>query len=553
MGWIPDKRQDDNWAVAVDFFPIKCYFNLRRLTMNEEKKRSNLRLAEIFPAALIWLTFLLLVGLSFWHPLWSIYFIIVFSVYWIVRLFYMMVWLFVSWYNYRKEIKTDWMGRLEILAQDKINGKNYQDYYQVITYPTYKEPYEVIERSFEELLKTNYPKDKMIVVLGGEKKDEANFLISAEKIRQKFGDKFLRLLITVHPLVEGELPGKGSNVNYMEHRLKEVIDELALPYEKIIVSCFDIETLPHPQYFACLTYSYLTHPNPTHASYQPLILYNNNLWESSPIIRVVASATTFWLLTDMSRADRLLTFSSHSMSFKMLVDVGFHEKTIVSEDSRICLQAILTYHGDYEVVPMFTTLSMDTVYIGSFWKSMVDQYKQMRRWAWGVEHFPWMWENFFGAKADKQMPFKKKIKVMWNQIEGMYSWATAPLIIMIFGRLPLILASPADKATALFQNSPHVLENLMTVGMVGLIINAIMYTIMLPARPNHKAPWGYLIMVLQWVLFPFTMIIFGSIPAIEAQTRLLLGGKYRLGFWVTEKKALNKQLIPDQVRDDTRL
>lgn len=488
------------------------------------------RLTEIFPALIIWLTFIIAVALSFIKPMWAVYFIIVFSVYWITRIFYMMVWMFISWFKFRREIKINWFEKLKDLP------KNYLDYWHVITLPTYKEPYEVIERTFDELLKCEYPANKMIIVLGGEEGDKDNFLQIAEKIRVKYEGNFKKLLITVHPKSPDELSGKGSNVHYQELRLKEYVDAEELPYDNIIVSCFDIETLPHPQYFAYLTYKYLTHPNPTHASYQPLVLYNNNIWESNPIIRVAACATTFWLLTDMSRPERLLTFSSHSMSFRMIMDVGGHEKTIVSEDSRICLQAILRYNGDYEVVPMFTTVSMDTVYIGKFWQSMGNQYKQMRRWAWGVEHFPWMWDNFFGEHKNTKMPLKLRLRYLWVQVEGMYSWATAPLLILLIGRLPLALVSSADKSTAFIQNSPITLQNLMTIGMIGLVLNAIMYAFILPKKPYQKSAFNYIIMVAQWILFPVTMIVFGSIPAVESQTRLALGGKYRLGFWVTEKK-----------------
>ncbi|OGY46288.1 MAG: hypothetical protein A2663_00285 [Candidatus Buchananbacteria bacterium RIFCSPHIGHO2_01_FULL_46_12] len=180
---------------------------------------------------------------------------------------------------------------------------------------------------------------------------------------------------------------------------------------------------------------------------------------------------------------------------------------------------------------------MNTVDIGDWRRSLINQYKQMRRWAWGVEHFPWMVKEFwFKSGQGRKAPFLKKMYYLWNQTEGVYSWATAPIIILIAGYLPLWLASNSERATALFQNAPHVLAFLMRFSMIGLIVIAILYNLMLPAKPAGYNWRHTLIMLLQWILVPATLILFGSIPAADAQTRLMLGGRFRLGFWVTEKK-----------------
>jgi hypothetical protein len=195
------------------------------------------------------------------------------------------------------------------------------------------------------------------------------------------------------------------------------------------------------------------------------------------------------------------------------------------------------YGGDYQTVPMYIPVYMNTVDIGNFWRSLKNQYKQMRRWAWGVEHFPWMVRQFwFESGQGRSIPFFKKIRYLWNQTEGVYSWATAPIIMLVAGYLPLWLARQYERETALFQNTPHVLAFLMRLSMVGMIVIAILYTLMLPPKPQNLKWYHYPLMLLQWILVPVTLIIFGSVPAADAQTRLMLGGRYRLGFWVTEKK-----------------
>jgi len=459
------------------------------------------------------------------------YFIIVFSLFWVIRITYLVLHEVIAWRRYRAIVKVDWFAEVKKLA---TTGKNWEEYYHVIFLPTYKEPKPVIIATLDSIKASIYDLKKIVIVLAGEERDQENFLHISQEVQEKYQDVFKKLLITVHPKdLPDEVPGKGANIHYAGHKLQEYIDEQNIPYEKVIVSAFDIDTHPHQQYFARLTYVYLTHPNPTHASYQPLALYHNNIWESDSFTRVVANSTSVWNLTELARNDRLFTFSSHSMSFKALVEVGFWQKDIVTEDSRITLQCLFRYDGDYTVEPLYIPVSMNTVNVGSLKQAIVDQYKQMRRWAWGVEHVPYMVKEF---KKHPLMAWQIKAKYFFNQFEGIWSWATAPILLTLMSRLPLLLADKSVHSTAFAQNAPLILEKIMTYGSLGLILNAVLMTWALPKRPANKHWSMYPLMVLEWILIPVTMIVFGSIPATDAQTRLMLGGKYRLGFWVSKKK-----------------
>jgi len=84
-------------------------------------------------------------------------------------------------------------------------------------------------------------------------------------------------------------------------------------------------------------------------------------------------------------------------------------------------------------------------------------------------------------------------------------------------------------------NLPHVTRIIIDVSMIGVATSAMTSIFLLPPRPAYIGRISYLWYILEWLLIPITLIVFGALPGLEAQTRLMLGGKYRLGFWVTPK------------------
>lgn len=503
------------------------YHLLHISTANDLKGRDRLiyRFLEILPGALSWGTILAVIFFSRFKPVWMAVFIIVFDVYWLIKTAYLSAHLRANWKRMQHYLEVDWQKKLENLKSEHI--------WQMVLLPFYKEDIGVIENTLDKILESDWPKERMIVVLATEARAGEYAGEIARRIEEKYAFRFGKFFITVHPAgLPGEISGKGSNIAWAAKKTKkEIIDVLKIPYENILVSAFDIDTQVYPQYFSCLTYHFLTVDYPYHSSFQPVPLYNNNIWRAPALSRVVATSGTFWQMMQQERPERLVSFSSHSLSFKALLEAGYWQKNMVSEDSRIFWNLFFHYDGDYRMIPLSYPVSLDANVGDNFWQTIKNIYKQQRRWTWGVENLPYL---IFGCLKNKKIAWQKKARMILTQLEGFWSLSTNPILIFILGWLPLFLGGQGFNATLLSYNLPRVTRVLMTVAMLGLVISAIISTNLLPPKPKHLGKRKYVAVVAQWILIPFTIIFFGAIPGLDAQTRLMFG-RY-LGFWVTPKK-----------------
>lgn len=484
------------------------------------------RFLEILPGFLAWLTIVLMFLLSWLTPAAAAIFIILFDTYWLLKTVYLSFHLRLTFQKMRKNMKINW--------QAKLSGIGHLDrVYHLIILPMSEEPYEVVKESVESLTKINYPKDKLIVVLATEERGGKKDQETSQKIEQSFGHLFFKFFITVHPSnLAGEIPGKGSNETWAARKAREFIEAEKISYESVILSVFDADTQVLPEYFGILTHTFLTCEKPQRSSFQPIPLFTNNIYQAPALARVIAFSSTFWHMMQQARPEQLTTFSSHSIPFKALVEVGFWNTDVVSEDSQIFWQFFLHYNGDWRVVPLFYPVSMDASAAPTFWGTLKNVYKQQRRWAWGVENIPYA---LYGFSQNKLIPARVKIYWTFKKIEAFHSWATNALLIFALGWLPIFLGSKEFGVSVLSYNLPYITRDIVSLAMIGIVSSAILGIILLPPKPAWFKARHYFLYIFQWLLMPLTLLLFGSLPALEAQTRLLLGGRFRLDFWHTPK------------------
>lgn len=503
-------------------------FHAGRATEFTGRKYWFYRALEILPGLASWTTLIGVVLMSIYAPFVAAYFVIGFALYWVLKTAFLSYHLRHNWKRLRHHMSLDWAAMIKDLP--------YQHLSHVIILPFYKEPKEVIEASLKALSEVRYDRDKLTVVLASEGRAGEEAQKISRELYEKYKDKFGTILMTKHPAdLPGEMAGKGSNAAHAAEEVRtRILDPRGIKYSDCIVSIFDIDTVLYPDYFNCLVWHFLHARRPLKSSFQPVPIFNNNIWEAPAVSRVVAMSSTFWEMVQQERPERMATFSSHSVSFQALYEVGYWQTNMVSEDSRIFWNLLVANDGEYDVIPLSYPVSMDANAAQSLWATLGQIYKQHRRWTYGVENFCYILYHFYN---NKNIPRGKRIKIALQQGEGYWSLVTNPIMLFILGWAPIFLGGTEFHQTVLSFNLPIIVRDLLILAMFGLVVSSIISLSLIPKRPESSGRFHYLVMAVQWIMVPATMIIFSAIPGLDAQTRLMFG-KY-MGFWVTPKSRIS--------------
>src|SRR5207249_4928616 len=130
---------------------------------------------------------------------------------------------------------------------------------------------------------------------------------------------------TIHPFgLPGEVPGQGSNKNWMVTQVIPLLKKKGISLDKVLVTTLDADFVIHPNFLAGALHKYLSTPADIRdkRSYTGVFLYHNNYWQAPTPMRLIASGTAFWQLAEMVGSDKYINYSSLSINLKSLLDIG---------------------------------------------------------------------------------------------------------------------------------------------------------------------------------------------------------------------------------------
>jgi hypothetical protein len=482
-------------------------------TPSTKNERFLRRTFEIIPALLSWALLTSPFWASFIAPVAVAYFIIFFDIYFFYRAALLGVNALRGYFKIQKTANIGWLEKLqrENLPWQKVR--------HVVFIPTYKEPPEILERTFNFLAESEFPTKQIDICLATEKREEG-VLAKADRLKKQFGAKFGHFWITHHELKDGEVAGKSSNLAFAGREVKKLIEGENYEKDFITATSCDADVCLHPKYFSTLTYKLLASKNPYNKFWQAAILFYNNIWRVPMLVRVIHTIYSINGIAQLMMPGANFNYSTYSTSWRLLEKSDFWDVDVIPEDWHLFFKAFFAHRGNVELEPIYLPLYADAVEGISYWESLKAQYLQNRRWAWGVTDIAYALTAFI--KNRKKVSLVDFTTRFIRAAEQHVLWPVNWWILTLGASLPPLL-NPAFRYTTLGFNLPRISSFILSLCAVFFILVIIVDFLMKPPRPEYFKNRFLPLLVIQYFLLPVASFFFAALPGMDAHTRLLFG------------------------------
>jgi len=479
------------------------------------------RALEILPGFMAWMLILSPFWGSIFIPTQLAYFILFFDVYWLYKSFSLVVTAAISSRRIRLAEQKDWNAKVQKLPHAK-------DMHHVLVILNYKESVEKLRKTLDALANQTFPTKQLHLVLAMEER-EIEAKERGDTLIKEYKHTFGSIFASYHPDVLGEVKGKSSNEAYAGRvAYKKLFQEGKLDIKYATISSVDADSIFDSQFFACLSYKFLTDSKPYNKFWQSAVVFYNNIWEVPAPTRITSFFGNLYRMALLTQGDRLLTHATYSLSMQLIVDVDFWDVDVIPEDYRIFFKAFYKKKGDIWVEPIYLKTSMDAALSKGYINSLKNKYHQERRWSWGVSDNPLFIQWWLTVPG---VPFYRKTMLMLNVLLDHILWPSYWFIVTIAANVMAII-NPVYSRTSLGFSLPQLAGSILSIALAALLA---MLFIDYKNRPTNKHLPFYrkILFPFEFLLMPIVGFFLSALPALISHTQLMFGK--RLEYKVTDK------------------
>lgn len=493
------------------------------------------RLAYALPGLIAWIVIGVAVFGLLAYPRSWISITALFMAYFIFRMVVTMLFYFIGRVHIRNWEKTDWASNDTTAGPA---GFAPADVHHVVIVPNYKEPVAILERTLDALAVQHRAAERIIAVLAMEER-EANASEKAEAIAAKYADAFKEILVTVHPAeLPGEVPGKAGNQSWAAVEACALLEQRGVAIERVTVTSCDADSVMHPKYFEALSHLFAHDEKRYSQFWQAPLFYDNNIWQVAAPVRFTA-----WLGHAGQLAELAMPFydslpiSTYTLSLKTAAECGFWDPMVISEDWHSYLNVMFEREGDVGLTSVFLPTLADAVDGDGFFSGMKNRHEQVMRHSWGAED-----AGFILARMIQQRWWSPSTIFRFGQVLHDHVMRSAGWFLIVSTYLLLPHAQPlyTYELTRTIMVHPGVpfLRDMFTVGAFSLVTVAVIELIRTPPPSRNRPLATVLEMAACWMTLPIIGFYLGTLPAMRAQTRLMLGMPFY--FKVTPKREVQE-------------